>query len=182
MRYVIVIPQNIERIVKAHLFQSEIEQGAFLFARIAESPEELSLTVVDHCLIPGAAWEEQSQHYIELKDSERAAIMKRARDGNFAAIECHSHPGSGKRVWFSPSDCIGIAEFALYGKWKLDGKPYAAMVWGESSLDAVIWNGDFAAPMQVDEVQIVGQQKKVFVPRGAWWKKETPYHTRKNAC
>ena len=180
MRYAIIIPLHIERRVKAHLFQSEIEQGAFLFARITESPEELSLAIVDYCLIPPGAWEEQSEHYLELKDSERARIMKLARDGNVAAIECHSHPGSGKRVWFSPSDCIGIAEFALYAKWKLDGKPYGAMVWGESSVDAVIWHGEFVKPMKADEVRIVGQQAKVFVPRGTWWGKETPSYTRKN--
>lgn len=171
MRYVITIPEEIEHIVRVHLFQSEIEQGAFLFARVVKPPEELSVDVADCHLIAANAWDEQSEYYLELKNSERAVIMKQARDGNFAAIECHSHPGSGKRVRFSPSDTTGIARFALYAKWKLDGKPYGAMVWGESSVDAVVWHGGFAQPMQVNEVRIVGPRMKVLIPRATWRRK-----------
>lgn len=168
MNYVIVIPHNIERAVKPHLFQDGVEQGAFLFARTRELPDELSMEVIDFYLIPSNAWEEQSDFCLQLKDSERAKIMKQARDLNVSAIEAHSHPGSEKRVWFSLSDCRGIAEFAPYAKWKLDGKPYGAMVWGESSVDAVIWHGGFAQPMQVNEVRIIGPRTKVLIPRATW--------------
>ena len=82
MRYVIVIPREIERAVKAYLFRDGVEQGVFLFSRTWESPDELSMEAIDYYLIPSTAWEEQSDFYLQLKDSERARIMKRARDLN----------------------------------------------------------------------------------------------------
>src|SRR5437660_4298106 len=112
MRCTIVIPEHLESVLRAHLFQNELEQAAFLFSRVAETSEELLLEV-EHChLLPPSAWEIQLEDYLEMKDGERARIMKRARDSGFAVIECHSHPNSGNQVWFSPSDKLGIREFA----------------------------------------------------------------------
>src|SRR5262245_24501650 len=140
MNNTIVIPSGIAGALRSHLFGNDLEQGAFLFAEAkADDSGVLQLTVEDLYLVPSRGWEVQMEGYLEMKDSERAKIMKLAREKSLCAIDCHSHPRAGDDVWFSPSDVAGISEFAQYAKWKLDGKPFAAMVWGEESVDAVLW-------------------------------------------
>lgn len=175
MRYVIVIPVELEQTLRAHLFQSHLEQGAFLFARVSEGEDELCFEVQDAYLVPPEGWQVQHEVYLEMTDAERGKVMKLARRRGLAVIDCHSHPGSSSDVWFSPSDRSGISDFAVYAKWKLDGKPYAAMVWGEESVDGVVWHGDFVEPQQVDEVRIAGPTPQVWTPTATWHRQPLPY-------
>lgn len=170
MKYIIVIPQHIKEQMMTHLFQNELEQGAFLFANTVESAKQLCFSVVSAYLVPPAGWKIQLEDYLEMDDAEKAKIMKDARDKGYAIIDCHSHPGSKYKVCFSPSDIYGITEFVAYSKWKLDGKPFAAMVWGESSLDAIVWHGKFVNAHQVDEVHIIGSTTKILTPTCTWFK------------
>lgn len=169
MRYVVTIPEDVDRTVRAHLFQNELEQGAFLFARPTQSGESIQLDVGEAYLIPPDGWETQHAAYLEMTDTERAKIMKLARERSTAIIDCHSHPDSGEDVWFSPSDRNGITEFAAYAKWKLDGNPYTAMVYGEASLDAVAWYGDFQEAKPVIEVRVLTAPPTIWTPRGTWF-------------
>ena len=177
MKSTLVVPEGIERAVRDHLFQSEIEQGAFLFSRTRSAENELLIEVVDCYLIPAEGWEVQLDVYLEMKDQERGKIMKMARD--CGVVDCHSHPDSQDEIAFSPSDRKGITEFAAYAKWKLPGKPYVAMVWGESSVDAVVWHDSFEAPWQLGEVRVTSPTRtRVATPRGKWFWKSKPYWRR----
>lgn len=171
MKYRVSIPYALERTLMRHLFQGDLEQGGFLFARVVESGEEVLVIAADAYLVQPDGWEKQTEDYLELKDSERAKIMKIARDGDFALIDCHSHPGSGMNTWFSTSDRYGITEFAGYVMWKLDKKPYVATVWGEASIDAVAWHGDFTAAIPVEEVRVGDGGSKILLPKGTWYLK-----------
>lgn len=166
----IIIPESLEGRLQAHLFQNRLEQGAFLFTTVSQTAERLALTVEGLYLVPPEGWHIQAEEYLEMKDSERAKIMKQARDGNFAVVDCHSHPRATDDVWFSPSDRDGTAEFAAYARWKLDGKPYVATVWGRSSTDAVLWQGDFTQPQRVDAIRVVGERTRTILPRGSWFR------------
>jgi hypothetical protein len=176
MKNVIVISETIYKPLRKHLFQSRVEQGAFLFARTETDAAELRLIVENHYLVPARGWEVQMEVYLQMRDSERAKIMKRARDKNLAAIDCHSHPGAGGDVWFSPSDVAGITEFAQYARWKLVGKPFAAVVWGEESLDAVIWQGEFTQADRIDDVRIIGKSPLTLIPNGSWFESARGKH------
>lgn len=169
MKSNIVIPAAIADALRRHLFQNDVEQGAFLFARAEQTEGALSLVVEDSYLVPARGWEVQMDVYLQMKDSERGKIMQMARAKKLCAIDCHSHPHAGADVWFSPSDVAGITEFADYAKWKLDGRPFAAIVWGEASLDAVVWSGDFAGPIVPEEIRIVGVSPRKFVPTHSWF-------------
>jgi hypothetical protein len=171
MKHIITIPGAIVDRLRSHLFQDELEQGAFLFAEVGKNDHSLMLGVVDLYLVPPAGWHVQKEVYLEMKDTERAKIMKLARGRSLAAIDCHSHPGTEGEVWFSPSDRKGITEFAPYAKWKLDGQPFAAMVWADASIDAVIWHGDFATAHPVDAVQILADRAGVtMTPTDSWFR------------
>jgi hypothetical protein len=170
----ILIPQPVHAALQVHLFQNALEQGAFLLARVAEGADRLCLEAVDAYFVPPEGWEVQTEAYLELKDSERARVMYWARQARLALIDCHSHPDSASHVWFSPSDRTGITDFAAYARWKLEGKPYVGTVWGEASVDAVVWHGDFAAARPVDQVAVVEPDGHVLRPRGTWFRRRAP--------
>lgn len=170
MKYVLIIPEDIHWVLREHLFQNELEQGAFLFAHTVNGSDEFGLEATDIYLIPPRGWQVQLDVYLEMKDSERAKIMNIARTRGLAVIDCHSHPNSEDEVWFSPSDHLGTIEFASYAKWKLEGRPYAAMVWGTLSVDAVIWYDTFVEAYQVDEVRVIGSSTEIMIPRRTWSK------------
>lgn len=161
--------------LQKHLFRNHLEQGAFLFTYVVGSSENsLRLEATEMYLIPPEGWEVQSDVHLEMKDAERAKIMKMARNGKHAIIDCHSHPGSHDHVEFSASDRAGIADFSAYAKWKLPGQPYTAMVWGEMSVDAVVWHGAFEQARHVHEVILAGRNmSRVLVPRGTWFSRRS---------
>ena len=167
MKREIILTSYLKNRLFGHLFQNRLEQAAFLFAQFEQSTTSLKLTAVDIYAVPPQGWDVQLEVYLQMRDSERAKILKMARDKGLALIDCHSHPHAGSEVWFSPSDIAGITEFASYVKWKLDGKPFAAAVWGENSVDAVVWQGDFNAPYPVDAIQWDWQS--VLLPNGSWF-------------
>jgi hypothetical protein len=172
----IAIPGDIAETLRHHFFQNHFEQGAFMFARPERSRDQLNLIVEDFYLVPPFGWEVQMDVYLEMKDSERGKIMKIARDKGLAAIDSHSHPRADDDVWFSPSDITGITEFSEYAKWKLDGKPFAAMVWGERSIDGVVWDGDFKTALRLDELKIIGASTELLIPKGSWFRARRRKH------
>jgi hypothetical protein len=164
--------------LKAFLFQSDLEQGAFLFAK----PDGESIHVIDSYLIPSEGWSVQLDVYLEMKDSERGKIMQMARQRGCAVIDCHSHPDSGDDVWFSPSDIAGITKFAAYVKWKLPGTPYVATVWGEDSVDAVVWLPNVKEPQALDSVDIrLASGSTSLKPRGTWFREPRAYWRRESS-
>jgi hypothetical protein len=169
MKRTIEIPEQIYRKVHGHLFQNKVEQGAFLFAR-HEQGQNSRLVVVDFYLVPRRGWEVQEELYLEMRDSERGKIMRLARNKKLAAIDCHSHPHAEDDVWFSTSDVAGITEFSKYARWKLDGKPFVAMVFGKNSVDAVQWDEDFVEARPVDAIRVRGKSIGRLVPNGSWFK------------
>jgi hypothetical protein len=172
MKTKIIIPADIEENLLAHFFQNTVEQGAFLFSRTEVSGDAVCLNVKSAYLVPPEGWEVQHELYLEMRDDERAKIMKLARDQASGVVDCHSHPGSKDKVQFSASDRTGITEFAAYAKWKLPGQPFAAMVWGETSLDAVLWQGEFLNAEIVNEVIVPsGPSCRVILPQGSWFVK-----------
>ena len=108
MKNNIIIPSGVAETLRRHFFQNDLEQGAFLFAEARRESRKLNLVVTEFYIVPASGWEVQAEIYLEMKDSERAKIMKLAREKNLCAIDCHSHPHASDDVWFSPSDVAGI--------------------------------------------------------------------------
>jgi hypothetical protein len=52
----------------------------------------------------------------------------------------------------------------------LDGKPFAAMVWSNHSVDAVLWTGNFGEAEAIAEIQITGGASEVLIPTGSWFR------------
>jgi proteasome lid subunit RPN8/RPN11 len=170
MRCEINLPKELHQKLIKHLFQSDLEQAAFLFATFKTEGDRLQMTTVDIHLVSPEAWDYQSEMHLQMSDEERGKILKMARDKGLALVDCHSHPHAEDEVWFSGSDVAGITEFAAYVNWKLGNKPFAAIVWGEDSIDAVAWHGAFDSAQPVEAVRIEnGSKPRILAPKNTWF-------------
>ena len=120
------------------------EQGAFLFASPAPNGE---LRVVGTAPLKATDFLEQSGFYLELRDDILQQIIVRAHRTDTALIEVHSHPFTeGPRVRFSEFDCRGLAEIGPHMSWRLPGRPYVALVFGQDAFDSLYWEGPERTP------------------------------------
>jgi hypothetical protein len=155
--------------LRDHLFQDELEQGAFIFAQLVEAEEEIVLRGIELYLVPPEGWRVHTAYRLEMTDEERAKILKLARDSGLCLVDCHSHLGFASEAAFSPSDRDGVKEFAPYVRWKLDRRPYVAAVWADDAVDAVMWEADFEDAQHVDEICVTGEPPTALVPAGSWF-------------
>lgn len=135
--------------MQRHLFSGDTEQVAFAFADWEESRSTLRLRSVE--LIPSSGFAFQSDYHVELEHDEHARIIKAAFDRQACLVEFHSHRSDGP-ARFSSSDLNGFDEFVPHVRWRLGGRPYAAIVWHETSFDGLLWTGP--TPVQLDGIQI----------------------------
>jgi len=92
---------------------------------------------------------------VQLEDKMRPKIIKMAFDMDTAIVELHSHMYEPAK--FSPSDFEGFEEFVPHVRWRLNGKPYAAIVFSKSDFDAVVWIDGPEEYQQLTEI-MVGKQ------------------------
>lgn len=102
------------------------EQAAFLFAS-TERSDHVSFNVRESEKLFRHDFESQQDDYLELKDETRARLIKRAHDLQASLIELHSHPAPWP-VAFSDSDRIGLSETVPHMWWRLQKRPYIAIV------------------------------------------------------
>jgi len=158
------LSDDLFRRLRTHLLppDGDCEEAAFLFTRSQTAEGHLILDVVDSQFIPPEGFESHSQYYLELADSTRAAVIKRAHDLGAGLIECHSHPMQ-RGACFSWSDLHGFDEFVPHVLWRLPHRPYAALVFANDSFDGLVWM-DRTNPCQA--VQAIRTERGDFAPTG----------------
>lgn len=173
--YVVRLTATQDRELRAHLFQNALEQAAFLFARPSVEGDITAFTVEQAYYISPDGWSHQSRYHLELDDAERARVMASARRSGLVLVDCHSHPGTKGAVEFSPSDVYGITEFAPYVHWKLDRRPYVAMVWAPRSLDGIVWLPDANEAVPLSGVEVGGDPPCRHDCAGSWFMERPSY-------
>lgn len=140
MKTVLSLPAGAYEDLAAHLLPGNTpnEQAAFLFARARRTGEGVALDVIDSAKLIAADFEVQAPDYLELTDATRARLIKRAHDLDASLVEMHSHPGPWDAA-FSPSDLRGLSETVPHMWWRLNKRPYAALVIAPSGFDAMVW-------------------------------------------
>jgi len=133
----------------------EREHGAFLFAK----PQGNGLLeVVEVELLKADHFESQNFGYLELRDGALQDMILRAHQGELALIEAHSHPFStGLGVSFSPFDEEGLSEVAPHVAWRLPGRPYVALVFGQKAFDGLFWLGPERSPSGAVDLVLDGE-------------------------
>jgi hypothetical protein len=118
--------------------------------------------VIDHTFIEPGGIEYHSSGYLELTDTTRARVIKKAHDLDASLVELHSHrfPFS---AGFSPTDIAGLREFVPHVWWRLQGRPYLAFVLAPSSYDALAWLTDPKDPKTLDYLDI---ERRILRPTG----------------
>lgn len=147
MKYILRLDSTLKDALWRHLVPADgtIEQAAFLYVGHTVVGDDLVFDVVTHELLPRSDFAEQHSDYLELADTARARIIKRAHGLNASVVEIHSHP-SGWPAEFSLSDRAGLRETVPHVRWRLKGRPYLAVVVARSSYDALLWHGQSDNP------------------------------------
>lgn len=128
---VIRIPERVHASVRHHLFATPGEHFAFLLARWAFSRGEPVFLVRDAILVPDELVEITDEGWELTADGILTVVNAAVRAGD-ALIEAHAH--GGRRPRFSPTDRSGLPEFSSYILESLPGRPYAATVWGDTTV------------------------------------------------
>jgi hypothetical protein len=143
----IVLPDQMWRDILRHLLPDPArhEEAGFLFARWSTGG---TFDPVEWTALGPESFESRSRLHLELTDWARRSAIQRAHELGCSIIELHSHC-SLESACFSPSDLHGFAEVVPHVRWRLAGRPYAAVVVARGSFDACVWLGD-------DEVRRLG--------------------------
>ena len=145
------MPGTAYRELMAHLLSngSWREQAAFLFAEVVLSKDEARFDVIETRKLSGDDFAVQEGDYIELSDSARAEVIKRAHDLAASLIEIHSHLGPWPAA-FSIADRAGLRETVPHMWWRLDKKPYIALVVTNTEFDALVWLDNATVPRPLE--------------------------------
>ena len=154
------LPGEVHGALLAHLLPANRgagpEEAAFVFARVTAA-KSCTFEYVEWFAVPADGFASRSRFHLELSDGTRAALIKHAHDLGAALIEFHSHHGPWPAA-FSSSDWSGFEEFVPHVRWRLRGRPYAAVVVTLTGFDALVWHGATDEPRHLDAM-VVGDQR-----------------------
>jgi len=144
-------------IAKAHLLQMDGEHFAFFLCGVAEVNDGISFFVREVIPILDTDMQLAKGKGLQLNLETLLRITNKARKEGLAMVEAHSHPWATTSVHFSKTDLDGLKEFVPYILDDLPGKPYAATVWGQESVDGLCWKSSSKNQDLLSEIRIVGQ-------------------------
>jgi hypothetical protein len=146
-----IVAESTYAVIRNHLLPAnpKAEEAAFCFARFET---EYGFECLEWMPVPVTDFGHRSLFHIELTDENRAKVIKRAHDLNASIIELHSHP-KARRAEFSASDQSGFLEFVPHVRWRLKGRPYAAIVVTPTAFDSLAWINDDRKPTSVLQIQ-----------------------------
>ena len=150
-----VISRELYRDLGSHL-SSRAEQVGFFLADV--QPGEQTFVLREWRPVPQEGLEHQSDVRVALSDEMRAEVIKWAWDSGLSLVEAHSH-GRWAPAEFSRSDLWGFDEWVPHLWWRLQGRPYAALVTADETFDAIAWVVEPRTPEQVDALVVGGKEK-----------------------
>jgi hypothetical protein len=152
---VIHLPEQIYRSIWSHLLPTRFrnEEAGFMYVRPASAKIVYEFEFVDWHPVPPGGFLTRSLYGFELTDESRARVIKHAHDLGASLVEMHSHAGSWPAA-FSVSDLIGFAEFLPHVWWRLQGKPYFAVVVTRKSFDGLAWLTGPDSPRRLDRIAV----------------------------
>ncbi|MDG4787695.1 hypothetical protein O7626_17410 [Micromonospora sp. WMMD1102] len=136
------------------------ERIAFLFLRLSPggtAPGGDAHVGEVRLLEPGD-YLHRDQHYVELAEHVRPAVIRTAHQHRYAVVEAHAHDWPGPSTRFSPTDLDGLQQLGPHMTWRLPGRPYTALVFGRESFDALQWHPD-GSVTSIDALVIGGEPK-----------------------
>lgn len=155
----IELPRDVKDALWRHLLPKKFiaEEAAFVFTRRDEKASGYVFQAVDWYPVPPTGFLSRSAVHLELADEIRGVVIKQAHDLGASLVEFHSHTGRWP-VAFSVSDLSGFEEFVPHIWWRLRGRPYGAVVVGQSGFDGLMWLQDPKQAAHLDGILVDGMQ------------------------
>jgi hypothetical protein len=139
--------------LERHL-QERAEQVAFMLANV----DGETFAVTELRLLTSTDYAHQSDWHVHLMDQARPDLLQWATGADAALVEAHSHGLEGCPS-FSGSDQAGFSEWVPHVRWRLQGRPYAALVQAGAAWDGLAWfNG---GPEPVTAIEFVDSDRVV---------------------
>jgi hypothetical protein len=158
---VFVIGRDLYDALGGHL-SARAEQVGFFLAEAR--PGERVFALREWRPVPPEGLEEQSDVHVSLTDEMRAEVIKWAWDSRLSLVEAHSH-GKWGPAKFSGSDLWGLQEWVPHLWWRLQGRPYAALVTADDTFDAIAWIDGPRAAEQVNALVVDDVERLVATGR-----------------
>ena len=165
------VPPATCRSLLTHLLPdgSQFEEAAFVFVKPSGPETPTLFEYVAHREVPPEGFLSRHHDYLELDDGFRASLIKQAHDLEASIAEFHSHPSPWPAA-FSCSDRMGFKDFVPHVRWRLQDRPYFAVVVAPSGFDALAWTNGHETPVPLDGL-LVGSEvlspTKLTIP---YWK------------
>lgn len=145
-----VIGRDLYAALGGHL-GARAEQVGFFLAEW--QPDERAFRLREWRPVPPEGLEYQSDFHVSVTDEMRAEVIKWGWDSGLSLVEAHSH-GKWGPARFSPSDLWGFEEWVPHLWWRLQGRPYAALVTAGDTFDAIAWIEGPRAAEQVEALEL----------------------------
>lgn len=137
-----------------HLFDEPGEHFVFFLANWTYSRGEPVFLVQDSILVSddkvSIGWEGYGVDLEVLLE-----VINTANKRNFCVVEAHNHGGTRPR--FSTIDQDGLQEFVAYILDSLKGRPYAATVWGDTTVSGRYFLPDGSSG-EIDSISVTGNR------------------------
>jgi molybdopterin/thiamine biosynthesis adenylyltransferase len=132
------------------------EEAAIVLAGLSRVPDEIRLLVRDVVPVPRAALLRQGPAGLEVDPVFLAAYLKRCRAEELSFILAHSHPFSTGQVAFSGIDDGGERQLMPKLFARAPHGPHGAIVVGQTTLAARIWESAISGAVPVEAMRVVG--------------------------
>jgi hypothetical protein len=154
MRFISCAPEILER---AGLRDGPaVEQVAFFLAR----PVPDGVRLVDARAMGPADFDHQSAVHVSLAEHVRPELIAWAWERHLCLVEAHTHV-RGDPVCLSPTDLSGLSDWVPHVWWRLRGRPYAALVFGDETVDGIAWRRSAADAEGVAALEVDGRPPQV---------------------
>ena len=171
------IPKHIYTQAYDHMFGKRGEHFVFFLSHSTCSQNKPVFLVHDILCIPDGELTSEWGGMVLSDDGILSAINAAVKSGS-CLIEAHNHGGVKPR--FSRTDRAGFEDFPRYVHESLKGLPYAATVWGDSTVYGEYFMAD-GATGRIDSVLVYGEQLQQLVSQDSDLDKIEPYFNRQIA-
>lgn len=150
-------PSIVFQTIRDHVLQNDDEQAGFMFLGHEVDSKGHRFTLRDYYLVQKPELIGDNAYHIEIADETFSRMIMQAAKGKLVLCEMHSHPLCDKGVKFSGSDFYGFKECVPHIWWRLNNRPYLAIVFGKSDFDALVWHQGPDRPSKLDRVVLDGK-------------------------
>ena len=128
------MPVHLYQDLHRHLFAGDTEHVAFF--RFDVHDAQAHMKALD--LLDAADYDRRTADHVGLDDRVRPRVIKWAWDAGDSLGEAHSHRFPALAC-LSPTDLAGLREWVPHMWWRLQDRPYFALVFGPDSVDGLLW-------------------------------------------